>query len=168
MRTILIILLVGVGLDLFCQDKKKYAEDVSSISNISEAILNSISGPKGEKRDWTRFRNLFLPTAQLTAVFHNQDSSWIQINSLDKFIQLAGSWYEENGFREYSFKTKVEKFGNIAHVFQSYGVSLDDGKEIERGMNSFQLAFHQNRWWIVNVIWDSETKQHPLSKDYLK
>jgi len=45
---------------------------------------------------------------------------------------------------------------------------LADGKEIEKGVNSFQLAFVDNRWWIVNLIWDSETDKHKLPKDFLK
>lgn len=143
-------------------------KDVSSIENITTAALESISGDKGEKRDWKRFRKLFWPTAQLNAIFHKGDSTWLKINTIDEFVSLAGTWYEDNGFKEYKFKNKIEKFGDLAHVFQSYGASLADGKEIERGVNSFQLAFVDNRWWIVNLIWDSETDKHKLTKGFLK
>jgi hypothetical protein len=142
--------------------------DVSSIEGITTATLQSISGDKGEKRDWKRFRKLFWPTAQLNAIFHKGDSTWLKINTIDEFVSLAGTWYEDNGFREYKFKNKTETFGDLAHVFQPYGASLEDGKEIERGVNSFQLAFVNNRWWIVNLIWDSETDKHKLTKDFLR
>jgi hypothetical protein len=143
-------------------------KDVSSIDGITTAILESISGDKDEKRDWKRFRKLFWPTAQLNAIFHKGDSTWLKVNTIDEFVSLAGTWYEDNGFKEYKFKNKTEIFGDIAHVFQSYGASLADGKEIERGVNSFQLAFVDKRWWIVNLIWDSETDKHKLPKDFLK
>jgi hypothetical protein len=143
-------------------------KDVLSIESITTATLKYISGGKGEKRDWKRFRNLFLPTAQLNAIFHKGDSTWLKVNTIDEFVLLAGTWYEDNGFKEYKFKNRIEKFGNLAHVFQSYGASLTDGIEIERGVNSFQLAFVDNRWWIVNLIWDSETDKHKLPKGFLK
>ena len=143
-------------------------KDVLTIESITSAILESISGGKGEKRDWERFRKLFWPTAQLNGIFHRGDSTWLKVNTIDEFISLAGTWYEDNGFKEYKYKTRIEKFGSIAHVFQSYGASLADGKEIERGVNSFQLAFINDRWWIVNLIWDSETDKHKLPKSFLK
>lgn len=142
--------------------------DVLSIEGITIAALESISGDKGEKRNWQRFRKLFWPTAQLNAIFHKGDSTWLKVNTIEEFILLAGTWYEDNGFKEYKFKNKIDTFGDLAHVFQSYGASLADGKEIERGINSFQLAFVDNRWWIVNLIWDSETGKHKLPKGFLK
>jgi hypothetical protein len=144
----------------------KYDKDVSSIENIAEAMLHAISGEKGQKRDWKRFENLFLPTAQLNAAFHNGDSSWVKVNTLKEFIDKAGTWYEDNGFKEYSFKNKIDSFGNIAHVFQSYGAEFSGGKE--KGINSLQFVYDKDRWWIVNVLWDSETVKDKIPKEYLE
>jgi hypothetical protein len=162
-----IIILFSFVLQLCAQKNSSAEKDVSSIDGITSAILESISGKKNEKRDWIRFRNLFWPTAQLNAVFHKGDSSWLKINTIDEFISLAGTWYEDNGFKEYKFKNKIDQFGNIAQVFQSYGATLADGKEIERGVNSYQLAFINNRWWIINVVWDSETDKNKIPKHFL-
>jgi len=145
-----------------------YSHDVSSIENIVTAVLESISGEQGSKRDWDRFRHLFRPTAQLNAVFHNKDSAWVKIHTLDAFINNAGTWYVDNGFHEYSYKNHIDRFGNIAQVFQSYGVKLADGVEIERGINSFQLVYIEERWWIVNLIWDSETEKSKIPKKYIE
>ncbi len=153
---------------LYGQNTSKFAGDISSIENITTALLQTISGDSTAKRDWVRLRNLFWPTAQLNAIFHKGDSAWIKINTIDEFVSLAGKWYEDNGFREFEYKKKIERFGNIAHVFQSYGASLADGKEIERGINSYQLAYINDRWWIVNLLWDSETAKNKLTKDFLK
>lgn len=38
---------------------------MSSIDAIVKEAYASISGPKGEKRDWNRFRSLFLPGGRL-------------------------------------------------------------------------------------------------------
>ncbi len=148
-------------------DNERYATDVATPENIVTAVLASISGDKGVERDWVRFRNLFLPTAQLNVVFHRNDSSWVKINTIPEFIAKAGTWYMDNGFHEYAYKNKVDVFGNIAHVFQSYGASIANEGEIERGINSFQLVYDQGRWWIVNLIWDSETETVKIPERYL-
>jgi hypothetical protein len=36
------------------------------------------------------------------------------------------------------------------------------------GINSIQLIFDGNRWWIVNIYWTGETKENPIPKKYLK
>ena len=141
---------------------------MSSIENITTALLESISGVKGEKRDWERFSALFWPTAQLNAIVHKGDSTWIRIHSVDDFVSSAGTWYEDNGFKEYELGSKIEQFGHIANVFQSYGAALSDGKEIQRGVNSYQLAYINNRWWIINLLWDSETEKSKLTEDLLR
>jgi len=143
-------------------------KDVSSIENITKATLESISGNRGAERDWKRFRKLFWPTAQLNALFHKGDSTWLKVNTLDEFVLSAGTWYKDNGFKEYELKSRVDKFGDLAHVFQSYGASWAGGAETERGINSFQLAYIDNRWWIVNLLWDSETDKHKLPTTLLK
>jgi len=168
---VLISLLVMIGLNrhLPAQEKQMlYAKDVQSIESTVSAVLETISGEKGEKRDWVRFRHLFVPTAQLNAVFHRADSSYLRVNTLDVFIEKAGTWYEDNGFYEYAYKNKIDRFGNIAHVFQSYGAKLEGGEEMERGINSFQLVYDQGRWWVVNLIWDSETEQNQIPNEYLE
>lgn len=169
MRPILLLCFVLNALFASAQPTHdRYASDVASIENIVSAVLASISGDTGIERDWNRFRNLFLPSAQLNAVFHRKDSTWVKVNTLDEFISKAGTWYVDNGFHEYAIKNQIDSFGNIAHVFQSYGAKTETAGEMERGINSFQLVFDQGRWWIVNLIWDSETDQAKIPEKYLK
>lgn len=71
---------------LYGQNTSKFAGDISSIENITTALLQTISGDSTAKRDWVRLRNLFWPTAQLNAIFHKGDSAWIKINTIDEFV----------------------------------------------------------------------------------
>lgn len=79
-KQILAILLVAVvATTAFAQDKttddvksatvvKKamdYSSDHESIDSIIKATYAVISGPKGQERDWDRFRALFHPDARL-------------------------------------------------------------------------------------------------------
>jgi hypothetical protein len=36
-----------------------------------------------------------------------------------------------------------------------------------RGINSFQLFYDGNRWWIVNIFWQQESAQDPIPEEYL-
>ena len=54
-------------------DAEKYAEDVASLDNILTALYASISGEKGEARDWDRFRYLFTEEARLIATGKNKE-----------------------------------------------------------------------------------------------
>lgn len=168
-KTILIIIIATITFNnLKSQDKaKQYQTDVNSIENIVNALLETISGDKGVERDWDRFRNLFLPTAQLTGVFHRGDSTFVRVNTLEEFIKKNRAWYKDNGFYEYSYKNTINEFGNIAQVFQSYGSKFQGQDEMQRGINSYMLVYEKNRWWIVNTIWDSETNTHKIPEIYL-
>jgi hypothetical protein len=36
-----------------------------------------------------------------------------------------------------------------------------------RGINSIQLFYDGNRWWIVTVYWQQESTAHPIPEKYL-
>lgn len=146
---------------------KGYMDDVNSVENLVTAVLETISGDKGVARDWERFQNLFLPTAKLNAVYYKNDSARVNTYTVDEFIAASGTWYADNGFQEYAYKNQIDTFSNIANVFQSYGAKLADGVEVSRGINSYQLVYTQNRWWIVSLIWNDETDDNKVPNKYL-
>lgn len=37
----------------------------------------------------------------------------------------------------------------------------------EKGINSNQLIYLKNRWWIANMIWTFETKESKILEKYL-
>lgn len=75
---------------------RQYAEDVSSLDNILEALYASISGEKGEARDWDRFRNLFIPEARLMPSGPNAEGGiGYRIWTPDEYVERAGTSLEE-------------------------------------------------------------------------
>jgi uncharacterized protein YciI len=36
-----------------------------------------------------------------------------------------------------------------------------------RGINSIQLLYDNNRWWVVNIYWSQESKSNPIPEGYL-
>ena len=92
------------------------ASDVASRDAIVAALYDSISGTPGE-RDWTRFRALFIPEAQLIATFKKKDGT-IGYKSMTPqgYADQAGKYFKEHGFFEREISRKVESYGSIAHI----------------------------------------------------
>jgi hypothetical protein len=62
----------------------------------------------------------------------------------------------------------VQIFGNMAHVFSVFESRSEPGaKPFDRGINSIQLCYEQNRWWVVNIMWTSETPENPVPSELL-
>jgi hypothetical protein len=145
--------------------------DVESVDAIIAASYDVISGPAGKKRDWNRDRSLFYPGARLipTAKPGANDSLAPQILDVDGFIARVEPYFAEHGFFETEIARRTEQFGHIAHVWSTYESrhSADDPKPFMRGINSFQLFYDGNRWWILNIFWQQESAQDPIPEEYL-
>ena len=63
------------------------------------------------------------------------------------------------GFYEYEIFRKVEQYGNLAHVWSTYGSkkSKFDAKPYARGINSIQLLYDDHRWWVISIYYNKET-----------
>lgn len=147
------------------------ARDVESIDTIMKAVYEVISGPAGEKRDWDRFRSLFVPEAKLISVFKQQESGEQGYRALSPgdYVEMSGPRLEESGFFEQEVHRVVEQFGPVAHVFSTYESRrrVDDAEPFARGINSFQLMHDAKRWWVVNIFWTSERPDLPIPPRYL-
>jgi hypothetical protein len=145
--------------------------DVESIDAIIAAAYDVISGPAGQKRDWNRERSLFYPGARLipTAKPGANDGLAPQILDVDGFIARVEPYFAEHGFFETEIARRTEQFGHIAHVWSTYESrhSADDPNPFMRGINSFQLFYDGNRWWIVNIFWQQESAEDPIPEEYL-
>jgi hypothetical protein len=144
--------------------------DVASPDAILAACYDVISGPAGQKRDWDRFRSLFLPGARLVPSGPKKDGGFFaKTVTPDEYAKFADSYFEKNGFAENEISRKSERFENIMQIFSTYASRHDakDPEPFERGINSFQLFYDGARWWIVTIYWQGETKEAPIPKEFL-
>ena len=145
--------------------------DVASIDAIITAAYDGISGPAGKKRDWDRERSLYYPGARLipTAKPGANDALAPQILDVDGFIARVEPYFAEHGFFEKEIARHTELFGHIAHVWSTYESrhSEADPEPFMRGINSIQLFYDGDRWWIVNIYWQQESAQDPIPEEYL-
>lgn len=144
--------------------------DVATPDAIIAALYASISGGAGQKRNWDRFRSLFVPGARLipTGGAPGQPARATML-SPDDYAQRAGPSLERDGFYEVEIARTTEQFGRILHAFSSYASrrKLTDAMPFARGINSIQLLNDGTRWWIVTVYWDGERADNPLPARYL-
>ena len=158
--------------------------DVESIEAIIAAAYDSISGPAGKKRDWDRMRSLFISGARLIPTAKEAGRNDVdlaagrvrpngglapQMLDIEGFITRAEQAFEKTGFYEKEVARRVERFGQIAHVWSTYESRHDPSDPVPfmRGINSIQLFNDGSRWWILSIYWHHETPQHPIPEKYL-
>ena len=129
------------------------------------------SGDAGEARDWDRFRSLFAPGATLSPVGRPPDDSTYgrRVMTPAQYVEGAGTSLEANGFHEVEIHRVTEQYGIIAHTFSTYESRrrAADAEPFARGINSFQLLYDGNRWWVVSIYWLQEGPDHPIPEKYL-
>lgn len=160
-------------------------EDVASPDAILAEIYAVISGPAGQKRDWDRFRSLFIsgarliPTTPKRAEYAPGDKSGAAaappkdfaafVMTPDEYVVRGDKYFEKNSFYEREAARRAERWGNIMQVFSTYESRHDpkDPEPFARGINSFQLFFDGSRWWVVTIYWQQESPEMPLPKEFL-
>jgi len=164
-RIILILTLIGIQNLLFAQID---TTSLTTIEGITNKMLQLISGEVGEERNWEEYRNLFLPTAQKLAISETKDGAKrIRVMNLEEFVRNIGPLYSRDGFEEYAIGLTVNEFNGIANVFQSYYCKNLVGTYEKRGINSYQLVYLDNRWWISNVLFTNESEESKIPDKYL-
>ncbi|MCY1078234.1 nuclear transport factor 2 family protein [Archangium lansingense] len=144
-------------------------EDVATPESIVAALYDVISGPKGQARNWDRFRSLFVPGARMIPSGKRKDGTigFRQITT-EEYISNSGKMLVEEGFREREIHRVEERFGSLIHVFSTYEAMREgEPKPFMRGVNSIQLINDGKRWWVLTVAWTAETPEQPLPAKYL-
>ena len=145
-------------------------KEIASVDAIIAAVYDVISGPGGQKRNWDRMRTLFVSDARMMATGKRPTGEYIRrVMSVEDYITSSGPFLEKDGFFEKEIGRKTEQYGNIVHVFSTYESrrTLADVNPFMRGINSFQLWNDGKRWWVVSILWQSETKEAPIPEKYI-
>lgn len=147
---------------------KARTEDVESPDAIIKALYEVISGPAGD-RNWPRMRTLFVEGARLVPTGRRaHDDGGFQVFSVDEWIEDASDFLKENDFWEREIMRHTDQFGIIIQAFSTYEASdSEGGQPLSRGINSIQLVNKDERWWIVNVMWENEGDDKPIPREFL-
>jgi hypothetical protein len=144
-------------------------DDVRSMDNLIAALYQVISGPAGQRRNWDRFRSLFLPGAKLIAISHTPAGELTARQlTVEEYVTRATPFFECAGFYEREIARQVDAFDHLNHVFSTYeSRHAPSAEAFERGINSIQLFNDGQRWWLVNIFWEAETPGHAIPQKYL-
>jgi hypothetical protein len=145
--------------------------DVKSIDSIIAALYDVISGPAGQKRDWTRMRSLFWPGAHLIPVVTPPGKTGYaaRVLSVEDYVTRTEPFFAKESFYESAVANRVEQWAQMTQVFSTYESRHAKGeKPFARGINSIQMFNDGQRWWVLNILWENESEQHPLPEQMLK
>ncbi len=133
--------------------------DSTRIETLIPSMYACISGRAGSARDWARFRFLHHPAAMsLRTVIDADGQPRAEVFNVDTYIANVEPFFAQNDFFEIEIAQRIERFGQVAHVWSLYEARPEPGSPIllKRGANSIQLFNDGTRWWIVSTIWDNE------------
>jgi hypothetical protein len=171
--TAALLLLLTSG---FSQDKPKHVdipviaprpEDVASIDGMIKAWYDIVTVPKGKAPDWARDHTLYIRDVRFVEMREKDGQPVPHIVSHQQFADESSPIADE-GFSEREIHRVTARFGNIAHVWSTYESRRSpESPVIARGINSIELFWDGKRWWIANAVWDQETPNKPIPKEYL-
>ena len=174
MKIYLLLILTGIQF-LSCVNKPKEPgantknpkpSSPVSIDSLIDAYFIAVSGNKGSK-DWSKLTAICIPSVQLNAMgITEQGKNEFHPTDLRTFTEHFDQYFAANSFfQSYQIK-RVDHYAHIAQAWCQYASFADAGKtnRIDRGMIGFQLVELDGRWKIANVIYNSETNEHPLTE----
>ncbi len=138
--------------------------DVATIDSIITTLYAVISGPAGQPRQWDRFHSLMHAEARLIPTRCDSTGKCsLRIMTPAQYQERADSFLVAEGFTERELKRSTERYGAVAHAFSSYqSFRRGETTPFARGINSIQLFWDGQRWWIMAIFWDSERPNNPL------
>lgn len=140
--------------------------DVSTLDGIIRAYYEVVSGPAGQPRQVARDHSLHHPDA-LVAITGLNASGEPTIRTMTLAEYHEGSSEPAEGFYEQEIHRQVQSFGSVTHVWSTYEWRREPSGPVRgRGINSIQLYFDGDRWWITSWIFDSERPDNPIPPEY--
>jgi len=144
------------------------AEDVATIDGIVKAFYEVVSGPTGESADRARDEFIHHPDAAVAIASVDADGNRVLTT------MTLGEYHDRFGgpraqpFYEWEIHRVTQHFGSIAQVWTTYVESdAPNGSPNGRGINSIQLYFDGDRWWITSWVFDSERAGNEIPEEYV-
>lgn len=164
-----IFLLMFSSQNIIAQTVTKYKDEVGTLDGIMKAYYDVVTVKKGEKVSYERDSLLHLADAQVGWNRQGKDGKpHLTMVSLKEYHKMSDEYLEKNGFDEKEISRKVEKFGSVYHVWSTYETrNTPNGTIIGRGINSIELFFDGNRFWIITWVFDDERNDNPIPSEYL-
>lgn len=147
-------------------DPQDAANNPGSVNALIQTLYKTISGPIGKDRDWETFRRLFANEARMYIAVLSKDSGTVlRTLTPEQYIERNKTRLTDMGFTENEIHRSTESYGAITHVFSTYEshfTNPNNEEETVKGINSIQLFFDGNRYFILTICWDADAKNIPV------
>lgn len=131
---------------------------------IPRALDAAITGPAD--RDRACLKALLTPDARIVLVSLAADGSpSYKVLRLDDWIARTKARGHVT-IEEKQLNFRVDRFGNIAHVWSMYALH-SDGTAVARGINSIQAIRESAGWRIAEIMVQAEWPAAPLPEGYV-
>ncbi len=166
MRRLDAFVLVTVTLFLVCgRGAAQPAPGPDTPEDIVSELYRLISVTPGDTTDWEAVRELFIPEAVIVLRVSKDATQTFSLQGwIDDFIAFnERARVTERGFSEQIIRMETTVFRDIANVFVLYEASiLDSPRPPTLGVDSIDLIRRDGRWWIVSIVNDLPTPEHPI------
>jgi len=141
---------------------------LKNIEDIVKELYSAISFKQSSEINLDRFKKLFKPDTRL--IYFSKNS--VEQLKLETFVIRLKEQIDKGNiksFYEYELTKTIDEFGKIAHVFSTYEAkdSPESLKVLQRGINSIQMIFDDDRWWITSLMWFNEDSKYEIPEKYL-
>ncbi|MGZ6139162.1 MAG: hypothetical protein ACXWLA_00750 [Myxococcaceae bacterium] len=143
-------------------------EDVGSVDGLMRAFYEVTNVAPDAPRQWARDRTLYVPWIRFVALGPGASGRpAVTVWTHQEFVDATEPLIQK-GFVEREIFRTTRRYGNMVHVDSTYEtlVGVEQPRRI-RGVNSIELYFDGQRWWVASVVWQSEDAAHPIPPELL-
>lgn len=132
---------------------------LDTVASVVDALYDALSFAGGSQPNYALVRAIFHPQARITPPAEDTAGS-LSPMAVDDYIEIFHKRLVEDGItdqggRELEIHRHTLTFNRVAHVFSSYQfVLLGASKPLVSGVNTIQLVYENERWWILSLSWD--------------
>lgn len=140
-----------------------------TIDALLAALYQVISENTNLTRNWAIFRKLFRSEARINALGKdNQGKERYLSLTIEDYIRGLEASHKRHKILEIEIGRKVEKFGDMVHVLSTCETqNAFDQTVLQQGVNSIQLVFREDRYWIVSMVFSPASAENPITENHL-
>jgi len=144
------------------------SEDVGSVDGVMRAFYEVTNVAPDGPRQWDRDRTLYVPWIRFVALGPGASGRpEVTVWTHPEFVEATEPLVKK-GFVEREISRTTRRYGNMVHVDSTYETLVGTGNPVRsRGVNSLDLYFDGQRWWVASVVWQSEDAAHPIPPELL-